>query len=80
MSCRIFSRTAEQFILQGLVSLAHARGVRRLIGEYIATPKNAVVAGLYTALGFSCGESGLLHLNVHAIDNDKLRTQIVSMG
>jgi FkbH-like protein len=80
MSCRIFSRTAEQFILQELISLAHARGVRRLIGEYIATPKNAVVASLYTALGFTRNDSGLLQLNVHAIDNDKLRTQIVSMG
>ncbi|MDB5404597.1 MAG: hypothetical protein JWQ55_6615 [Rhodopila sp.] len=53
MSCRIFSRSAEQFILRGLIGIAAEKGAKRLLGEYLATPKNDVVAGLYPGLGFS---------------------------
>ena len=52
MSCRVFSRTAEQFILRGLLEIAREGGARRLAGEYVATAKNAVVADLYARLGF----------------------------
>jgi FkbH-like protein len=53
MSCRIFSRTAEQFIMQRLTELARARGARLIAGEYLPTAKNGVVADLYARLGFS---------------------------
>ena len=53
MSCRIFSRTAEHFILRGLLDVAGERGATRILGEYRATAKNAVVADLYARLGFS---------------------------
>jgi len=56
MSCRIFSRSAEQFMLRGLIGMAAAMGVRRVLGEYVATAKNDVVAGLYARLGFSWGD------------------------
>jgi FkbH-like protein len=56
MSCRIFSRSAEQFILRGLISTATVRGAQRLLGEYVPTAKNGVVAGLYPRLGFSAIE------------------------
>jgi FkbH-like protein len=52
MSCRVFSRTAEQYILRGLIEHARAIGAERVIGEYRATPKNDVVADLYPTLGF----------------------------
>jgi FkbH-like protein len=52
MSCRIFSRTAEQFILRGLLAIAAERGAARLLGEYIPTPRNGVVADLWERLGF----------------------------
>ncbi len=58
MSCRIFSRTAEQFILRGLLGIAADLGAKWLAGEYIATPKNDVVATLYPRLGFTPGEAG----------------------
>jgi FkbH-like protein len=54
MSCRIFSRSAEQFIMCGLIDLARARGVKLVKGVYERTQKNGVVADLYTRLGFSC--------------------------
>jgi FkbH-like protein len=56
MSCRVFSRSAEPFILRGLLDLARERGVTRLVGEYLPTPKNDVVADLYDRMGFSRAE------------------------
>ena len=52
MSCRIFSRSAEPFILGKLLAIARARGVRRIVGEYRPTAKNGVVAELFARLGF----------------------------
>lgn len=53
MSCRVFSRSFEAFVFNCLVSVARARGARRLIGSYRATAKNGVVAGLFEQLGGS---------------------------
>ena len=65
MSCRVFAREAEQFILRGLLDVAAARGVICVIGEYIPTAKNGVVADLYARLGFVEDENtGFWHRNV----------------
>jgi FkbH-like protein len=53
MSCRVLGRRVEEATLDILAGLARARGCRRLIGEYRATAKNAMVAGLYAGLGFA---------------------------
>ena len=53
MSCRVIGRTAEQFLFNALVNEAKSRGSSRLVGEFLPTKKNAVVAGLYERLGFS---------------------------
>jgi FkbH-like protein len=59
MSCRVFSRTAEAFMLRHLLGLAAERGAARLVGLYRPTPKNGVVADLYPRLGFApSGETG----------------------
>jgi FkbH-like protein len=61
MSCRVFSRSAEAFILQRLIAMARPRGVKRLIGEYRPTAKNGVVADLYPRYGFTpIGDDGAL--------------------
>ncbi|HSR96245.1 MAG TPA: HAD-IIIC family phosphatase, partial [Kofleriaceae bacterium] len=52
MSCRVIGRTLEQLVLRELVARAERLGYRRLIGEYVPTAKNALVAGLYGELGF----------------------------
>jgi FkbH-like protein len=52
LSCRVFSRTCEEFMLPELVKCARTRGVQRIVGEYVATEKNQVVANLFTRLGF----------------------------
>ena len=53
MSCRVIGRTLEQLVFRELVARAERLGYRRLIGEYVATAKNALVAGLYSELGFA---------------------------
>ena len=58
MSCRIFSRSAEQYILRGLADIARGMGASRLMGEYQATPKNDVVADVYPRMGFTPGDEG----------------------
>ena len=52
MSCRIFSRSVEQFMIRGLIEIAVALGAKRLVGEVLPTAKNEVVAELYPRLGF----------------------------
>jgi FkbH-like protein len=58
MSCRIFSRSAEPFMLRGLIEVAREMGVTRLLGEYVKTAKNGVVAELYPGLGFTPAGDG----------------------
>lgn len=52
MSCRVFARTVEQFIMNKLVDFALAQGQGAIFGEYRPSPKNEVVAGLYERLNF----------------------------
>ena len=53
MSCRALGRKVEDAILADMVARARALGARRLIGEYSATAKNALVRDLYPRLGFT---------------------------
>lgn len=56
MSCRVFSRTLEQFIMNTLCGFARANGLRRVVGEYLPTAKNSVVKELFATLGFQALE------------------------
>jgi FkbH-like protein len=51
MSCRVIGRTVEQFCFRTLWEKAKALGYRRIVGEYIPSAKNALVAELYDTLG-----------------------------
>ena len=53
LSCRVFSRTCEEFMLTKLVARAQKRGIHRIFGNYISTEKNKVVASLFSSLGFT---------------------------
>ena len=53
MSCRVLERGMEEFILRELASLSWAEGAKSLVGRYIPSKKNALVAELYKKLGFS---------------------------
>lgn len=53
MSCRVLKRGVERYALNHLAVAAKAKGAKRLIGEYLPTKKNGLVAKLYPELGFT---------------------------
>lgn len=57
MSCRVLKRGMENFTLNTMVEYAKAKGYKRIIGEYIPTPKNKMVEMHYPNLGFAKMES-----------------------
>jgi FkbH-like protein len=53
MSCRVLGRGVELAMMNALVGLARQRGVQELVGEYVPTARNGMVADLYHRLGFT---------------------------
>jgi FkbH-like protein len=53
MSCRVLKRGVESFVLNAIVAKARELGLQTVIGEFLPTPKNAMVAGHYQGLGFA---------------------------
>lgn len=58
MSCRVLKRGMENFTLNTMVEKAKTAGFKRIIGEYLPTPKNKMVENHYTGLGFTSVEGG----------------------
>ena len=52
MSCRVLGRRVEEAALAHICAEALAQGARKLIGVYLPTVKNQMVADLYGRLGF----------------------------
>ena len=52
MSCRVLNREMELAMFDALVEQCQARGIRNIVGVYIPSKKNAMVADLYLRLGF----------------------------
>lgn len=53
MSCRVLKRGMEEFIVNKILQTAAEHGFQKVIGEYIPTPKNAMVKDLYEKMGFA---------------------------
>jgi FkbH-like protein len=53
MSCRVLKREMEFAMFDALVEQCQARGIRKIVGVYIPSKKNNMVAGHYRTLGFS---------------------------
>lgn len=53
MSCRVLKRGMENFTLNTMVEAAKAKGYKRILGEYLPTPKNKMVEEHYSGLGFT---------------------------
>ncbi len=53
MSCRVIGRTVEAYLLQVLLDRAYADGYHRVIGRYLRTPKNHLVASFFEQMGFA---------------------------
>jgi len=52
MSCRVLKRGMENFTLNIMVDKAKEKGYKRIIGEFLPTPKNKMVEDHYSKLGF----------------------------
>ena len=52
MSCRVLKRGMEEFIVNKILQTAAQLGFAKVVGEYIPTPKNAMVKDLYEKMGF----------------------------
>lgn len=52
MSCRVLKRGVEEYIINSIMGIAKDNGYKKVIGEYLKTAKNAMVADIYEKLGF----------------------------
>lgn len=78
MSCRVLNREMEFAMFDALVEECQRRGIRKIVGFYIPSKKNSLVADHYRNLGFSaCGvnDEGLQkwHLDVPQGQSQKAR-------
>jgi len=53
MSCRVLGRRVEEAVLAEAAAAARAAGAKRLVGDYLPTPKNGLVEKHYEKLGFT---------------------------
>lgn len=53
MSCRVLKRGMEMAMFEQLCQRARTKGVKKIIGVYLPTAKNAMVKNLYGELGFT---------------------------
>lgn len=76
MSCRVLKRHMEYAMLDTFVEIAKQRGVKKLRGYYIKSPKNKMVAELYKDFGFSLveqdGEDSIWELELEIYKNKNL--------
>ena len=69
MSCRVLKRGMENFTLNTMVERAKSAGYKKIIGEYLPTPKNKMVENHYPGLGFAKienAETACFELDVEA--------------
>ena len=69
MSCRVLKREMEYAMFDALVEQCQARSIRKIVGVYIPSKKNKMVAGHYASLGFTrvdgtTGDRELWHYDV----------------
>jgi FkbH-like protein len=53
MSCRVLGRRVEEAVLAHVCAAAKAEGAKRLVGRYLPSAKNRIVADHYHKLGFT---------------------------
>lgn len=58
MSCRVLGRSMEAFVVHAIQAAALEWGCAEIVGRYVASPRNGLVADLYARLGFAPGEGG----------------------
>ncbi len=76
MSCRVLKRGMEEFIINTMVEAAEKAGIEKLVGEYIRTPKNNMVSGIYPRLGFKAVNDSVSEVSVKEFVKNK--TYVIS--
>lgn len=87
MSCRVLEREVEHAVLNKIVALARARGLRYVVGRYIPTDRNAMVRDHYARLGFaplsgeqSEGSETLWRLDAEAFSPFPMRMTVIDQA
>ena len=77
MSCRVLKRGMERFTLNKIVEAAKHGNFKRIVGEYIPTPKNGLVKDHYSALGFQPLDNNRwsLQINDYPMEGTKMFIQ-----
>lgn len=70
MSCRVLGRRVEEAALAYVCAAAKVEGAKRLVGRYIPSAKNGMVADHYGKLGFSLLKETETRETVWALDLD----------
>ena len=78
MSCRVLKRGMENFTLNTMVEAAKAKGYKRIVGEYLPTAKNGMVANHYDNLDFSAADGAGTKQYELLISDYKERTCFIS--
>ena len=52
MSCRVFGRTFEHYIIENIVEFSKKQGTTTLFGYYNKSEKNIIIAELFNEFGF----------------------------
>jgi FkbH-like protein len=52
MSCRVFNRGMESFVMNNVVEAANSISCQTILGEYIPTEKNVIVKDIFAYYGF----------------------------
>lgn len=71
MSCRVLKRGMEEFIINTVIETARNNGYKKVIGEYLRTPKNDMVKDIYAHLGFQEIGEGRFEADVENFTNNK---------
>lgn len=71
MSCRVLKRGMEEFITNKILQTAAKNGYTKVIGEYLPTPKNAMVKDLYEVMGFERVGENRFEAKVSGFQNRK---------
>jgi len=73
MSCRVLGRRVEEAVLAQVCAAAKAEGANHLIGRYLPTAKNRMVADHYDKLGFTLADEAEDGTSVWLLELDLYR-------
>jgi FkbH-like protein len=79
MSCRVLTRGMEEFVYNEMVAIAQALHCQRILGKYIPTKKNQLVAHLYEKLGYGLVKEseGTTHWELNIVDDQPLKETFI---